>query len=1254
MLRRIFPNKYDLEEIKKYGAARACQFSDSRDAFQQLVGDALRYSFGNDYVFSSLTSGQDGSIDSYVENYSNSPFPPFDKMELPIIVECKSNQPSDRIDENIQQEWDRLKKKLIKQSENGWAKLFVPWKSAGSYVYCVSANITPARYIKLTGEIKGFFDGLPPERRPPIENVLVLDWGKLRHWFNDIPQLCDLWLGINSSVILEHQRFRDSLEGFKQFLLPDRLGFVEPEPEAAFHPQKIFQRLKSGTEKNNILIVGAGGVGKTRTSTEVAALAAKEGWRVLHVLAAGESEVENEDLAEAVLPYSGTFPGKTLVIFDYVDQMNKLDLGYIRRSLIPEAKERGNELVVLANSRPGWMKLQNPERDELFFEVELKPSESQREKITGKVIDEIAPKACEKLGRDLVKELCGERSIIALLIALELERRAAGRGITKEEVSGIRQGDLVIWLRKRLSEGGFVAVQDNRGMAYPEPWLIISAAVLACAPERKDFLLDIADEVRRATGANENSEFIVDTLINLGWLERTSGFFSTPHDVVADEVFDQAVHFEKYVHRDPLRQILTPSASHARCLGKFATTFERVLGAIHDEETYGRVKQEAETWLSENAAGLGEFLVSANSGESSYSIGAVLSGDLWRENALDNWSELVNPWLSRHGTEKEARHLLYKGLKKISSIEKIDLLNLALNWLNTYSQESEADYIIGSLLTRKELTREQAEQAIKYAFDWLKEDNNYLKLGSQFVLRSLLEREELTKEQPKKAIEYAFDWLEEDNNYLKFEARFVLQPLLSRKELTKEQPKKAIEYAFDWLEEDNNYLKFESQFVYNQLLTREELTKVEAEKAIEYAFKWLKEDDNYLKLEASFVLPLLLARKELTEEQAEKVIEYALKWLRKDATALILEAGFVLPPLLLKIEDFDAKAAELILKSVHWLEKYFDTQDAEFVIRKLFKRKDVDRRTLEDLIRAALERLKRRLNDEEATYLINSCLRPKIENIGLEIERLKVAVDWLKLNPLSEDAEFVWNKVLRNNFTTDKDWEETSNIALRWLKTRDFSEVDYTINSLLTRPNLLSVENFRYVIERGLEWITANRESKTAREISGIYNKIKLALKNSPNQIQPENLVSELNDIAGQTTAIKQISEKKKIGQRFWQVKNRLETLAQDSIIVIDAAEMKEICEVIEKQLSYSAKSASYTIMPLLLAGLRCEKDIFEIVSKTVELLMSAQNLSDAYKEEVTLIISTLLQQNLFVLSPDAETWLEKLGINPTAVETGT
>lgn len=174
---------------------------------------------------------------------------------------------------------------------------------------------------ELTGKISRFFTNLPIDQWPPIERVVVLNWSDLRAWLERLPsRFADRWLGVDLPAIVDHATFMERLAGFRNFLRNERLRFVPPEETDPFHPSRLLEYLSARAGEGGVLLVGGGGVGKTRTAIETANLAEAMGWRVLHVLP-GEPGVTAEELADVVLAGDGP----TLVILDYVDQMPRMD-----------------------------------------------------------------------------------------------------------------------------------------------------------------------------------------------------------------------------------------------------------------------------------------------------------------------------------------------------------------------------------------------------------------------------------------------------------------------------------------------------------------------------------------------------------------------------------------------------------------------------------------------------------------------------------------------------------------------------------------------------------------------------------------------------------------------------------------------------------------------------------------------------------------------------------------------------------------
>ena len=232
----------------------------------------------------------------------------------------------------------------------------------------------------------------------------------------------------------------------------------------------------------------------------------------------------------------------TLLIFDYLDQMPRLDLGSVRRRLLPEAKREGIRLAFLANLRPSSLRHANAERDGLFTaEILLQPSAHQRAGIAEVAIDHIAPLAVAQMGRERVRGLCGERPIIAIFIAEELQRRAEAG--TLVSAGGFRRGDLLSWLRRRLIEDGLAV--ENSGFLPPEPdaALVAAAAILAAAPMAEDDMEAAGRAAFHAAGGSDPqlAGRVLGALLTLGWVERRDTELAAAHDVVADEVLAQVL-----------------------------------------------------------------------------------------------------------------------------------------------------------------------------------------------------------------------------------------------------------------------------------------------------------------------------------------------------------------------------------------------------------------------------------------------------------------------------------------------------------------------------------------------------------------------------------------------------------------------------------------------------------------------------------------------------------------------------------------
>ncbi len=391
----------------------AKHYPERRDLYQQLVGAFFRERFPHRVSVSS-TKGIDGGIDVFIQAGHDAGESFFD-LPFPIIVECKEHDDSlDKVTDNVKAGWSRVQENLTRQAESGWKGTYQSWRGAKGYLYCISAVLPHQQARKdLTQSIRDFFASLPPEQKPAIEKIHVLDWSDLVPLLNDHTRLADSWLGTELEGILGYATYEARLTGFRLYLKEEKLSFIPPTPEDKVHPENLLASLEQQASAAGLLIIGPGGVGKTRTCFEVARLAHQRGWRVLHLLP-GEPAVTADDLQKIVL--QGCTP--TLLVIDYLDQMGSLDFGTIRHRLLPETQARAIPLALLANARPGLLRKANPEREALFQRIDL-DIKDRRARIAAQVQETIAPRASTSLGPKRVREICGTRPIIGMFIARE-------------------------------------------------------------------------------------------------------------------------------------------------------------------------------------------------------------------------------------------------------------------------------------------------------------------------------------------------------------------------------------------------------------------------------------------------------------------------------------------------------------------------------------------------------------------------------------------------------------------------------------------------------------------------------------------------------------------------------------------------------------------------------------------------------------------------------------------------------------------
>lgn len=608
----LFPEQFLPQD---WLGARKDQFPLPCDAFQQLVGDALRGQFsGEAHIVP--TTGQDGSIDAWVDATATAQGQ-FKEFSFPLLIECKHHdEEAANTTHNIKQGWAKVKDKLAKQAKEGWLNLYAPWQQARAYLYCISARFPNQQTREaLQKEIRDFFAGLPAEQalNIPPEQIRVWDWSDLQGWFNQHALLCDHWLGIELPEWIDHAsacaRIKTGRHSFKAYLLEENLAFVPPAELDPTHPRQLLLALE---QNRNPLLIGEGGIGKTRTLYEVAQLAHDQGWRVLHLIPT-EQEIDLRTAAKILLQPATD----TLVVIDYIDQLAHFDAHYWRNILIPEAERRGVRLHLLTNARPPGASASLPHLQEsgLFAETPIQRDAVQRERVASAIETRLCPTAISQIGHAAVKDHCGQRPIIAMFIAQALEQLAQTGQLLDTDTELPRSDDLLGWIRKRLREARLLPATNPARSPWaapvlPDPELIAIAAGLAACPLFPAELDEVLGASLAAQGAaTHHTAQIIAALQEGGWIENSDkGLYNTPHDAIADEVLREILS----VPQTTLPHLLA-SASQGRPLGRFARSLGRLSGvAALPEWQRHAIEASARQWLSENAISTGPNTASAS------------------------------------------------------------------------------------------------------------------------------------------------------------------------------------------------------------------------------------------------------------------------------------------------------------------------------------------------------------------------------------------------------------------------------------------------------------------------------------------------------------------------------------------------------------------------------------------------------------------------------------------------------------------
>ena len=817
----------------------------------------------------------------------------------------------------------------------------------------------------------------------------IVDVGRdydLRGSLGEVPQV--------PSGITSHADEVAGLGGLRRNLLAGNLRYVPPsDPRAPTAPKRLLTTLQEASERDRgVLLVGAAGVGKTRTCFEVAHEAIADGWAVFHV-APGEPVVTAEQVYAAVLDARSE---RVLVVLDYLNDRPGIDFHALAHRQLPAARRAGITMVVLASCRPGWRS--NPDRpvDIFFDDVALALDDAQAAATRDAILRSLAPTAIASVGLDRMRELCGMRPVIIMLIASEAEELAV-EGALRHQISSIRPEDLLIWLRRRLERDQLMPVAPSSVFADDtgDPSLRLQAclAMLVASPQPDSALLACGGAI---AGLPEGgAAALLERLQSMGWIVSLAGGLGPVHDLVTDQLAERMLlaHGGGAVRSDVVERVLDACLSRGRTIGRYAANLSRVIRDLPNASATP-LAGSAERWLAGSAAAAGARLAETED-EGAYALGAVLDSVAWRDTAFEAWEAIVGPWLDAHAQSPAARHLLYKGLRARDERIVPRLVREALAWLETNASSREASFVLAALLA-VELDAVARGAVVDRAVAWLALHGEAVE--AEFVLAASL-GVELDAVARGAVVDRAVAWLALHGEAV--EAQFVLAASL-KVELDAVARGAVVDRAVAWLALHGESVV--ASFVLAALLGVElDLDAVARGAVVDRAVAWLALHGE--SVEAQFVLAALL-KVELDAVARGAVVDRAVAWLALHGEAVV--ASFVLAALLGVELDAVARGA-VVDRAVAWLALHGESVEAQFVLTALLK-VELDAVARGAVVDRAVAWLALHGEAVVASFVLAALLKVELDAVARSVA-VGHALAWLELHGAdvagADDAQYV-------------------------------------------------------------------------------------------------------------------------------------------------------------------------------------------------------------------------------------------------------
>ncbi|MEE6262757.1 serine protease [Plantactinospora sonchi] len=889
------------------------------------------------------------------------------------------------------------------------------------------------------------------------------------------------------ACVVHHQTVLRSLNGYRSSLLYDVMPYVEPRPEAAWHPRNLWQRLRADDGPNAVLVSGHGGIGKTRTLLEVAGLAVRDGWTVLHVRPGNAAGVVDH-LAAVVR--SSFAP--VLLVVDYLNQSMAKDLDLPQLLALVQQSRRGSSphLAVLASARTGWLLTPFHSRDVVALEkIRLEPEAEDLRAICAFMAQAVAPRAAEQLGLDtLLGYTDTTRPILTLLVARQIEDRVT-RGLPALPRASMDAQDLRQWLEFRLDEDQLVPRLDSPESLWgPEVQVHIkaAAAVFLATPGDESALLDAASDMfgDRASAAN-----LLRLIIEMGWLISSDGVLDSVHDVVTDFLVTGVVFWSTTRAPRPTvtAQLMNAVGGRLASLEHALVALGRLVDDIDESDRAADLVSQIDRWFGEHRDPVIRLLLQ-DPGDGARTAAVMVSSGMLTTTRQAYWDHAFSPLLTRLGGELEAFSLLLAAVRDLSSesqnvtaeladhaiawltgrpLAKVEQLlrlllrrddlppdraraavGLAVGWLHLHSRDAWSDFLLSSTLMCDILDHEadpDLERLTGFALEWLAA--NGTQLGASYLLRAMSRIKHLPGGVVAPLVTRALSWLRAHGETI--DASFVLPGFLSNAAVPQERVHDFVGAARAWLAQHST--RPEATYVLAHLLTRQDLDGEAVAETFDHTRRWIEQNSD--DPTADYLIRRALTHPALPSEMATVVRAATSDWLSSYGT---LETACYLLQVVIQADGLsDELRSTAYATAETWLQTHGRRLSANYLLQVTIQTAGLPDGLRGTAYTAAQAWLQAHSRHHSANYLLQVVIQADGLPEGLRTTAYAAAETWLQIHGQHLGANYLLQVVIQADGLPDGLRSTAFAAAETWLQTHgDHYSASHLLQSLVSAADL--------------------------------------------------------------------------------------------------------------------------------------------------------------------------------------------------------